>query len=91
MVYFCVSVAKIPESNLKERKFYLSCHIKGVSSSCPRRHGKTHQFTPCPESREEHTRRNLGKGVPSDLPSGEVGHWVPYLLPFLPPSNAVTS
>lgn len=90
MVYFCVSVAKIPESNLKERKFYLSCHIKGVSSSCPRRHGKTHQFTPCPESREEHTRRNLGKGVPSDLPS-EVGHWVPYLLPFLPPSNAVTS
>lgn len=91
MVYFCVSVTKIPESNLKERKFYLSCHVNGVSSSCPRRHGKTHQFTPCPERREEHRRRNLGKGVPKDLSSGELGHWVPCLLPFLPPSDAVTS
>lgn len=91
MVYFCVSAAKVPESKLKERKFYLSCHIKGVSSLCLGRHGRIHQFTLCPESREEHRRRNLGKGVPNDLPSGEVGHRVTYLPPFLPPSNAVIS
>lgn len=39
----------------------------------------------------EKSTQNVGKGVPNDLPSGEVGHWVTYLLPFLPPSNAVIS